>query len=407
MWLNVQLFLIINALLTLLSAQREPICNARECSFYARHGMTFTSATDQLELRRSQGFTLRTLDGYHNGQQPLFAALWEKCANQRFHNYVVLSLSYGELEVELIERKLNGYCLDFINAYNLPNDEQRYIAMWSFKNGNCGDSMEVAVDITGDQYQQLFDFLTARNYRIHWLSGNKDENSNIPKYTAIFKQGITYNFVSFHGLTSQGYQQQFDQWVPAGYRLIWVNGFTINGLDRYNALFEKSPGNAFAARHGLISPRYQCAFDNYVYSGYALKHVTGYGDGTPSTSIRYAGLWELDVMSLADLQWIDQQIENLQSSIPMYNGLAPPPNPANTIAVSFGISIFGKTVFAKGYGLAAIDDNEEACPNTMYRVASISKSVTSAGILYLNQTGQLSLNEQVFGVNGILTPAMG
>ena len=150
-------------------------CNARQCAFVARHGMTMEEATNELELRRSQTYTLRTFDGYHNGEESLFAGLWEKCSNERYKHYVVLSLSREELDIELIQRKFNGYCLNFINAYNTPNGAQRYIAMWTFNNGNC-DIIEVVNDINGDQYQEIFDFLTARDYSVFWLSGNADEN---------------------------------------------------------------------------------------------------------------------------------------------------------------------------------------------------------------------------------------
>ena len=120
----------------------------------------------------------------------------------------------------------------------------------------------------------------------------------------------------------------------------------VNGLAQFNALFEKSPGRRFAARFGLISPKYQCIFENYVYSGYARKFVTGYGDGTPSTSIRYSAIWELDTMSWEDLQWIDQQVEDLRDQFaPMYlngtinsflNANAEYPD-TNKMAVSFGV----------------------------------------------------------------------
>jgi CubicO group peptidase (beta-lactamase class C family) len=62
----------------------------------------------------------------------------------------------------------------------------------------------------------------------------------------------------------------------------------------------------------------------------------------------------------------------------------------------------GKLVFAKGYGLANTATDESVTPFHLFRVASISKPITSAAILKLEEEGKLSLEDFVFGESGIL-----
>ena len=57
-------------------------------------------------------------------------------------------------------------------------------------------------------------------------------------------------------------------------------------------------------------------------------------------------------------------------------------------------------LFAKGYGQA--DTLRPVKPGDIFRVASVSKLVTAAGIMKLQEQGKLKLSDKVFGESGIL-----
>jgi CubicO group peptidase (beta-lactamase class C family) len=69
---------------------------------------------------------------------------------------------------------------------------------------------------------------------------------------------------------------------------------------------------------------------------------------------------------------------------------------------SIAIAKDGKLIFAKGFGYADTLSATETQPYNQFRVASISKLVTAIGIMKLNEEGKLSLNDKVFGPEGIL-----
>ena len=69
---------------------------------------------------------------------------------------------------------------------------------------------------------------------------------------------------------------------------------------------------------------------------------------------------------------------------------------------SVAIAKDGKLIFARGFGFADTAAKTETQPYNKFRIASISKLVTAAAIMKLQEEGRLSLNDRVFGPEGIL-----
>lgn len=70
--------------------------------------------------------------------------------------------------------------------------------------------------------------------------------------------------------------------------------------------------------------------------------------------------------------------------------------------VTFAMARNGKLVFIRGYGNANQAGTEPTQPYHMFRIASISKPITSIAIMKLIENGQLSLSDKPFGPGGIL-----
>lgn len=63
------------------------------------------------------------------------------------------------------------------------------------------------------------------------------------------------------------------------------------------------------------------------------------------------------------------------------------------LAVAYG----GRLVFARGYGCADVSSGTPVQPDSLFRIASVSKTFTAVAILQLVQQGKLSLDASVFG----------
>jgi len=61
-----------------------------------------------------------------------------------------------------------------------------------------------------------------------------------------------------------------------------------------------------------------------------------------------------------------------------------------------------KLIYTKGFGYADKENKIETEPHHLFRVASVSKLITAIAIMKLVEAGKISLNDTVFGENGIL-----
>jgi CubicO group peptidase (beta-lactamase class C family) len=68
---------------------------------------------------------------------------------------------------------------------------------------------------------------------------------------------------------------------------------------------------------------------------------------------------------------------------------------AGSPGCALGVFRDGKTIYAKGYGLANLEQNVPITPQTVFDIGSTSKQFTAASILLLEKQGKLSVNDDV------------
>jgi protein-L-isoaspartate(D-aspartate) O-methyltransferase len=67
----------------------------------------------------------------------------------------------------------------------------------------------------------------------------------------------------------------------------------------------------------------------------------------------------------------------------------------------------GRLVLARGYGLANVEEGEPVLPESLFRIASVSKPLTAMAILRLVEQGRLDLDTPAFSLLDHLTPPPG
>src|SRR5712691_744268 len=75
----------------------------------------------------------------------------------------------------------------------------------------------------------------------------------------------------------------------------------------------------------------------------------------------------------------------------VFSDLAKPGSPG----CALGVYRDGKIIYAKGYGLANIEENVPVTPQSVFDIGSTSKQFTAASVLLLEKEGKLSLNDDV------------
>ncbi len=74
----------------------------------------------------------------------------------------------------------------------------------------------------------------------------------------------------------------------------------------------------------------------------------------------------------------------------------------NVPGISVAITKDGRLVYARGFGYADLENGIEVQPYHRFRIASLTKPITSAAVLILMEQGLLGLDDTVFGQEGIL-----
>jgi N-acyl-D-amino-acid deacylase len=65
---------------------------------------------------------------------------------------------------------------------------------------------------------------------------------------------------------------------------------------------------------------------------------------------------------------------------------------------SLAVAKDGRLVYARGFGYADVEKQEPVQPDSLFRIASISKPVTSVAISRLIDAGKLTLDDRVFDI---------
>ena len=158
-----------------------------------------------------------------------------------------------------------------------------YAAIWD---RSSGPAWQARHRMSAAEYQQTFDQMLAQGYRLRMVSGYAPEGHDL--YAALWEHAGGPAWQARHRMSAADYQHTFDQMLAQGFRLVTVSGYTVGGQDLYAALWEKDSSVAWQARHRLTANQYQTTFDQLVAQGYRLTWVDCYTLGGED---RYAAIW--------------------------------------------------------------------------------------------------------------------
>lgn len=74
----------------------------------------------------------------------------------------------------------------------------------------------------------------------------------------------------------------------------------------------------------------------------------------------------------------------------------------NAPGLSVAIARHGQLVYQRGFGYANKAADERVTPASLFRIASLTKPITSVAIFSLIEQGHLGLDDLIFGANGLL-----
>jgi len=344
----------------------------------ARQGLSAQEYQAAFDRWLQAGYRLKYVSGYESGGEERFAAIWDQSTGPEWT--ARYGMSSEDYQRELEAQRNRGFRPVLVNGYTLKGTD-RYVAIWE---KDSGVEWIARHGLTSSQYQQEFDQHFAQGYRLVHISGYAVGGE--PRYATIWDKSEGPQWIARYGMSSKEYQFEFDERAASDYRLKTVSGYYADGQYLYAAIWEQDKGDPWIARHGLSPEEYQLQFDDLRYQGYRPVGISGYSDGRNSE--QYAAIWRNDAYSFEELSLIDGIVEQARKKWELP-------------AISFAVAKDGRLVFAKAYGFADASGNPVHA-NSLFRIASLSKPITSAAVLRLIEDGKLRLSDRVFGPDGIL-----
>ena len=352
----------------------------------AHHGMTGADYQKKFDDYSKQGYRLSQIDGYEVDNKAYYAAIWEKTSGPAYATHH--GMTGADYQKKFEDYGKQGYRLVLVDGYALGN-QAYYAAIWEKKSGPAYATHH---GMTGADYQKKFEDYGKQDYRLIHVSAYGVGSE--ARYAAIWEKKSGPAYVTHHAMGSADYQTKFNSYAGQGYRLKLVCGYNVGNTDYYAAIWEKTGGPAWSARHRMTGMGYQNEFDNHAYSGYKLAQVSGYERGGKAN---YAAIWEsTGAWSGEDLQHIDKTIGAFMKQY-------------NVPGASVGLVKDGRLVFAKGYGDMDKSTGEAPGPNTLFRLASVSKPITSVAVMKLmeQQGNGLKIGDKVLGSGAVLGTTYG
>lgn len=192
-------------------------------------------------------------------------------------------LSAADYQQTFTELATQGYRLVDVDVHR-AHGQPRFSGIWRLESGPAWQARH---GLTSEQYQQTFDEMTATGYRPLSVSGYDDGGQ--PRYAAVWSQAGGPSWRANHGVSAERYQHLIDTLPAEGFQPVRLNVATVAGQELFSVIWHKQDGPGWLARHGLTASEYQQLFTDLVGQGWRLRDVTGYGANGDD---RYACLWE-------------------------------------------------------------------------------------------------------------------
>src|ERR1700722_5643300 len=348
----------------------------------ARHGLSASDYQTQFDLLAHQGYRLVKVSGYCENNQPRFAGIWYKRGGNRWQaRHGVSASAYQQAIVDLDNQ---GYRPTHVSVFTI-GDQLFFSAIWEQEKGLPWIARH---HLTSAEYQQLFNELSDKGWRLRCVSGY--EVGGDERYACIWDQYAGPAWQARHGLDAAEYQKAFNDLGSQGYRLFQVAGYPVQGVARFAAVWEQSAGHGYKARDGIPAFDYQHEFNDTSAQGFRLADVSGYASGM---SACFTTIWE------------DATADNAADpisvrAIPFMQKWAVP-------GLSMAVARLGNIIVARFFGYANLITREIVTSSTRFRIASVSKPITSSAIFKLIENNQLALTDLIFGVGARLGTTYG
>lgn len=251
--------------------------------------------------------------------------------------------------------------------------------------------------IDGDEFAEWTASARENGYILRWASVYGSENS--PRYVGLWwpnTAGTAWNYSINDG--SDTYQAKFDAYGSTGVRPDLV---TFAEAKRYLAIWHDNSIGPWQAFHGLTSDEYQDVFDDLVAQGWFPFRVQGAGKGKKTryaaifarTDVPAPRVWNATGPANAALMGFDGYMQQLMQE-------------NNIRAGALAVARDGKLAYARGFTWAEAG-YPTTQPESLFRIASCAKPITGIATMQIEEADDLALTDTMQGFLSVEPPGGG
>ncbi|NND61392.1 MAG: peptidoglycan DD-metalloendopeptidase family protein [Gammaproteobacteria bacterium] len=245
-----------------------------------RHGVPASSYQQLFDDMVANGYRPIWVDGYDVNGATYFNAIYNQSnvaswaaahgmSNTQYQNFFNTQTGAGR-------RLIN------VDTY-LQNGQVRHAAVFAQQTGTQWVAYHSVSTAT---HQANFNNFIAQGFRPVVISTVQAGGNQV--WTAFYDKTPVGSFVALANLTSAQYQTEFTNQANAGRELRYLNGYTLNGTNRFSAIWISNGPTSWVGQHNLTSSQWQAAFDQWTNAGLITRIVTGY---ERNNIHNFAGMW--------------------------------------------------------------------------------------------------------------------
>ncbi|MGD1702750.1 serine hydrolase [Dapis sp. BLCC M229] len=352
-----------------------PVDDLNNVDWASIRGYTSQQFNNYFDQKKAEGYRVIDIEVDEINGQPRYSAIFQFNPDKR--GWASLrNLNHQQFSQEWQNYEAKSYRLIDQEAYML-NGQRRYAGVWVENKENVGWVSYRNVDSA--EFSNRFKTYTEQGYRMVDIEAYPSEAKTL--YAAIWvKDEQLLPWAVHRDMTQAQYKSKFDSFKNQGYRVMDLESYQQNGQQRYAAIWVKNTnGRGWAARRDMTANVFGNWWKTYKDEGYRLVDFEAY---PTAQGTRYAGVWRQngDRLSWSGKKAVDNAIEVYKD--------------ANKLpGISVVIARNGKILYSRGFGFADIEKQKVAHAGTVYRLASVSKPITSLLTMRLVDLEKISLDE--------------
>lgn len=310
---------------------------------------------------KDKGYRPTRLTGVQDGSEVEFATRWVKAAGpawrsgfgltgNQFHNdYLAYRDKYKPIDV---------------SGFNTPAGI-RYNIVW--EHNTQGVDWRLYRDKTRDEMQDLVDQHELDGFAPERVEGYRNAQGDL-RYISSWVYAPRCDWRMHNRMTGDEYQDHFDDYAAAGYRLLHVDSTRWEHSMRFHAIWWKQDGPVWQARSDQDWYLFQQFANNNLCSGFALTSFYA-ADNSAAGMARYGGIWTFNQPApIDDTSPLSDQVREEVDCAPGRGGAAVINLTTGEEILSHADQVFGTSSTIKSailYALLKKLDTEGTSPQTL------------------------------------------